>query len=214
MSGMMRSCRMTVGLNSLAVSMASAGSEQKRNSIPGSSVNILRTVSDHLLIVHQKYFDGERVGHRQRYSKAAYLFHTDKMVNGRGCIGCVEQIGKTVTIMMPERSAAFDQPPTPFPEAEGGARDLPLFEGERGERGGVKKAASGEGSEQVASLLAWQSARDTYLARVRPWAEDRTRRMARHEKHPVYDFLFEYYSFRPAHLLRWTPGFGVILEGR
>ncbi len=31
-------------------------------------------------------------------------------------------------------------------------------------------------------------------------------RMARHEKHPVYDFLFEYYSFRPAHLLRWTPG--------
>jgi len=90
---------------------------------------------------------------------------------------------------------------------------LPLFEGERGERGGVKKAASGEGSEQVASLLAWQSARDTYLARVRPWAEDRTRRMARHEKHPVYDFLFEYYSFRPAHLLRWTPGFGVILEG-
>jgi hypothetical protein len=37
--------------------------------------------------------------------------------------------------------------------------------------------------------------------------------MARHEKHPVYDFLFEYYSFRPAHLLRWTPGFGVELEG-
>jgi hypothetical protein len=37
--------------------------------------------------------------------------------------------------------------------------------------------------------------------------------MARHEKHPVYDFLFEYYSFRPAHLLRWTPGFGVRLDG-
>lgn len=36
--------------------------------------------------------------------------------------------------------------------------------------------------------------------------------MARHEKHPVYDFLFEYYSFRPAHLLRWTPGFGILLE--
>jgi hypothetical protein len=37
--------------------------------------------------------------------------------------------------------------------------------------------------------------------------------MARHEKHPVYDFLFEYYSFRPAHLLRWTPGAGVLLDG-
>jgi hypothetical protein len=60
---------------------------------------------------------------------------------------------------------------------------------------------------------ACRSARDVYLARVGPWAEDRVRRMARHEKHPVYDFLFEYYSFRPAHLLRWTPGFGVLLEG-
>ena len=59
----------------------------------------------------------------------------------------------------------------------------------------------------------WRAARAAYLARVTPWADDRTRRMARHEKHPVYDFLFEYYSFRPAHLLRWTPGFGVTLEG-
>ncbi|MBY0457230.1 MAG: 3-methyladenine DNA glycosylase [Gemmataceae bacterium] len=48
---------------------------------------------------------------------------------------------------------------------------------------------------------------------MRPWAEDRTARMSRGQKHPVYDFLFEYYSFRPAHLLRWTPGFGVFLEG-
>jgi hypothetical protein len=59
----------------------------------------------------------------------------------------------------------------------------------------------------------WQAERSAYLARVAPWAEERTRRMARHEKHPVYDFLFEYYSFRPAHLLRWTPGSGVFLEG-
>jgi hypothetical protein len=37
--------------------------------------------------------------------------------------------------------------------------------------------------------------------------------MSRQQKHPVHDFLFEYYSFRPAHLLRWTPGTGVVLEG-
>ena len=37
--------------------------------------------------------------------------------------------------------------------------------------------------------------------------------MSRGEKHPVHDFLFEYYSFRPAHLLRWTPGADVLLEG-
>jgi hypothetical protein len=59
----------------------------------------------------------------------------------------------------------------------------------------------------------WERAREEYLACVRPWAEDRLRRMSRRQKHPVYDFLFEYYSFRPAHLLRWTPGFGVMLEG-
>ncbi len=59
----------------------------------------------------------------------------------------------------------------------------------------------------------WLGQRAAYLARVAQWAEDRTARMARGQKHPVYDFLFEYYSWRPAHLLRWTPGFGVPLEG-
>lgn len=59
----------------------------------------------------------------------------------------------------------------------------------------------------------WEPGRAAYLARVRPWADDRTRRMSRGEKHPVHDFLFEYYSFRPAHLLRWSPGLDVILEG-
>jgi hypothetical protein len=66
---------------------------------------------------------------------------------------------------------------------------------------------------QVISREAWGVQREGYLARVRPQAEDRGRRSARRERHPVYDFLFEYYSFRPAHLLRWTPGFGVTLDG-
>ena len=60
----------------------------------------------------------------------------------------------------------------------------------------------------------WQGCREADLGRVRPWAEDRVRRMARGEKHPVHDFLFEYYSFRPAHLLRWSPGVDVRLRGR
>ncbi len=63
------------------------------------------------------------------------------------------------------------------------------------------------------SRFAWESARRSYLASVTPWVEGRLQRASRGEKHPVYDFLFEYYSFRPAHLLRWTPGFGVLLEG-
>jgi hypothetical protein len=32
-------------------------------------------------------------------------------------------------------------------------------------------------------------------------------------KHPVHDFLFTYYSFRPAQLRRWSPGYGVGLAG-
>jgi hypothetical protein len=31
-------------------------------------------------------------------------------------------------------------------------------------------------------------------------------------KHPVHDFLFTYYSYRPAQLRRWHPGAGVTLE--
>ena len=30
-------------------------------------------------------------------------------------------------------------------------------------------------------------------------------------KHPVADFLFTYYSYRPAQLRRWHPGAGVVL---
>lgn len=57
----------------------------------------------------------------------------------------------------------------------------------------------------------WRSLRAEYLARVRPLAADRVARSGR--KHPVYDFLFEYYSYRAAHLLRWSPGVDVLLEG-
>ncbi|MCU0703713.1 MAG: 3-methyladenine DNA glycosylase [Fimbriiglobus sp.] len=57
----------------------------------------------------------------------------------------------------------------------------------------------------------WRVRRATHRTRVGPLATDRIARSGR--KHPVYDFLFEYYSFRPAHLLRWSPGVGVLLEG-
>jgi hypothetical protein len=37
-------------------------------------------------------------------------------------------------------------------------------------------------------------------------------RAARGEKHPVWDFLFTYYSYSPSQLRRWHPGAGVELE--
>lgn len=59
----------------------------------------------------------------------------------------------------------------------------------------------------------WQASRSAYQSRVRPWVDAVLRRRHRGTKHPVHDFLFEYYAFRPAYLLRWSPGVGVRLEG-
>lgn len=33
-----------------------------------------------------------------------------------------------------------------------------------------------------------------------------------HKKDPVLDFLFQYYTFRPSHLKKWSPGLGVMLS--
>lgn len=41
-----------------------------------------------------------------------------------------------------------------------------------------------------------------------PYLEKRSRQ----EKDPVLDFLFEYYAFRPSHLVKWSPGMGTILQ--
>ena len=55
----------------------------------------------------------------------------------------------------------------------------------------------------------WMTQREADLARVRPIAAERVNRHG--QKHPVYDFLFEYYSFRAAHVLRWSAGAGIFL---
>jgi hypothetical protein len=59
----------------------------------------------------------------------------------------------------------------------------------------------------------WHERRGKHEARVRRWIEPRLERAARHERDPVEDFLFEYYPYRPAKLLRWHPGVGVELQG-
>ncbi|MGC3991985.1 MAG: hypothetical protein QM796_20300 [Chthoniobacteraceae bacterium] len=59
----------------------------------------------------------------------------------------------------------------------------------------------------------WHSRRAAHEERVAQWIEPHLQRAAERRKHPVYDFLFEYYSFRPGWLRRWHPGLGVALEG-
>nr|WP_240939898.1 3-methyladenine DNA glycosylase [Planosporangium flavigriseum] len=59
----------------------------------------------------------------------------------------------------------------------------------------------------------WRRRRTAYEQRIDEWITPHlTRRRAR-LKHPVEDFLFTYYSYRPAQLRRWHPGAGVLLEG-
>jgi hypothetical protein len=48
---------------------------------------------------------------------------------------------------------------------------------------------------------------------VRGWTDPHQARLARGEQHPVYDFLFTYYGFRPAWLRRWHPGPAFALAG-
>jgi hypothetical protein len=59
----------------------------------------------------------------------------------------------------------------------------------------------------------WHSRRERHEARVRRWTGPRLSRTSRRERHPVEDFLFAYYAYRPAKLLRWHPGIGVSLQG-
>lgn len=65
----------------------------------------------------------------------------------------------------------------------------------------------------VLSANDWRSRIGLHLERLNPFAKERTERMAARMEHPVNDFLFEYYSFRPSELLRWSPGADVMLEG-
>ena len=60
---------------------------------------------------------------------------------------------------------------------------------------------------------AWQAKRHAHEARVDQRVTAHRERASRGIKHPVEDFLFNYYSFRPAWLRRWHPGLGVVLGG-
>ena len=59
----------------------------------------------------------------------------------------------------------------------------------------------------------WQERRAAHERRVDGWLTGLADRRQRGVRHPVEDFLFEYYSFRPAQLRRWHPGHGVVLAG-
>jgi len=67
-------------------------------------------------------------------------------------------------------------------------------------------------SSTVLDRAAWQSRAAAHKARVDGWLTTYLDRRRSGMKHPVEDFLFTYYSFRPARLGRWHPGAGIVLR--
>ncbi len=59
----------------------------------------------------------------------------------------------------------------------------------------------------------WRRRRAAHEERVDAWTRPVLERCRRGEAHPVEDFLFTYYSHRPAQLRRWSPGPHVVLTG-
>jgi hypothetical protein len=65
---------------------------------------------------------------------------------------------------------------------------------------------------ETLSPAVWRRRAAAHTARLAPYVEPHLARRRAGEQHPVHDFLFSYYSQRPARLLRWHPGYGVALE--
>ncbi|GAA4678682.1 hypothetical protein GCM10023215_09520 [Pseudonocardia yuanmonensis] len=59
----------------------------------------------------------------------------------------------------------------------------------------------------------WRTRAAAHRARMERWTLPHRERRRRREPHPVQDFLFTYYSLRPARLEQWQPGPGVRLLG-
>ncbi|KUI43675.1 3-methyladenine DNA glycosylase [Mycobacterium sp. IS-1590] len=59
----------------------------------------------------------------------------------------------------------------------------------------------------------WSTRERAHQRRVDAFCAPHRRRARCGEKHPVWDFLFTYYSLRPGRLRAWHPGFGVVLAG-
>lgn len=65
---------------------------------------------------------------------------------------------------------------------------------------------------EVLSAQEWRARRAAHEERVDVAVADHIHRRDRGIKHPIDDFLFQYYPFKPSHLRVWHPGAGVLLQ--
>lgn len=66
-------------------------------------------------------------------------------------------------------------------------------------------------SETLLPREQWLARAQEHVNQVDRLTAGHRERKARGERHPVEDFLFEYYAHRPGHLRRWHPGPGTAL---
>ncbi|MCW9706000.1 3-methyladenine DNA glycosylase [Fodinibius salsisoli] len=62
------------------------------------------------------------------------------------------------------------------------------------------------------SAKEWKQEKNEHERLIAKQIDDYLDRRSQQQKDPVMDFLFEYYAFRPAHLKRWSPGLGTLLQ--
>ncbi|GAA0973808.1 hypothetical protein ENKNEFLB_01325 [Nocardioides aquaticus] len=67
--------------------------------------------------------------------------------------------------------------------------------------------------ERVLEEATWRARTAAHEARIEAYVGPHLARRDAGVKHPVHDFLFGYYSQRPAQLRRWHPGYGTVLAG-
>jgi len=68
-------------------------------------------------------------------------------------------------------------------------------------------------TDQSLAPREWTALDEAHQVRADGLTLHRRQRAERGQSHPVDDFLFTYYPFRPGLLRRWHPGAGVVLEG-
>ena len=59
----------------------------------------------------------------------------------------------------------------------------------------------------------WTARAEKYAVRAEAFVAPHVKRASVGEPHPVWDFLFSYYSLRPGQLRCWHPGYAVVLAG-
>ncbi len=68
-------------------------------------------------------------------------------------------------------------------------------------------------SDRVHDAATWRTLASEHARRAERWTIPHLERRRRGDKHPVMDFLFDYYPYSPGKLRTWHPGIGVELRG-